>query len=163
MLRIRTVNQFAYVGNAKPVDNGGYFRVAPSLDSSACYCQSGTDDQKRIPPATFRDQCQWPPAEVLSAQILTNPGCNPWRGKLPSAAHSDSPRPLRGGRSARHSILNIDYRPTHGQIRKQIKDVAFFLSIYPTASMKEDESRLRHTAVLGKYRSSFNSVLFATE
>src|ERR1700752_1743357 len=53
------------------------------------------------------------------------------------------------------SILNIDRRPAHRQVRQQKQNVAFLLTVNPTTAMKENQRRRRIRPVFGEIKIEF--------
>src|SRR5262245_59330733 len=51
---------------------------------------------------------------------------------------------------ARQTILDIDDRPTERQIREELENIALFLPVNPTASVKQHKRRIRYASVLGQ-------------
>src|ERR1700741_3908169 len=53
------------------------------------------------------------------------------------------------------SILNVDNSPTHLQIRQQVKNIPFLLSVNPTTAMKENQRRPGARSVSGNIQIEF--------
>src|ERR1700754_944387 len=59
------------------------------------------------------------------------------------------------GRLVPRSILNVNSGPTHRKVRKQVKNIAFLLSVNPAAAVKQNQRRSWPGPVLGKIKIEF--------